>query len=112
MNRPRHGLASAGIASALRAHLVMAGMATSAAVPLLLLVAVLPRGLVLPTLSVLLLAAAGILALIAWGTEIGRRSEKITLWDLCGACAFIGFAAAILSKPENILIAFAPAVGG
>jgi len=112
MNRPRHGLASARTASTVRTHLVMAAMVASAAIPLLLLAAVLPRGLVLPTLSVVLLTAAAILALIAWRTGAMRRSEKITLWDLCGACAFIGFAAAILSKPENILTAFAPAIGG
>ena len=111
-SRPRQGFAYAGIASALRPHAAMAAMAALAAVPLLLLAAVVPLGLVLPVLSVVFLTAAALLALIAWRRHTKRNSERITVWDVCGACAFVGFAAAILSKPENILTAFAPVAGG
>jgi hypothetical protein len=111
-SRPRLGLAYAGIASALRPHAAMGGVAALAATPLLLLSAVVPLGLILPVLSLVFLAVAAVLALVAWRRQAQRASDKITVWDLCGACAFIGFAAAILSKPENILTAFAPVTGG
>jgi hypothetical protein len=59
--------------------------------------------LVLPTLSLMSLASAGLLALAAWWMSSDRNCPHINLWDLSGACAFIGFAAGMLSEPEHIL---------
>ena len=111
-SRPRQGFAYAGLAGAMWPHLTTAGMVASAVLPLLLIAAVAPAGLVLPIASVAFLAVAAVLALVAWRVRTKRHADKLTIWDVCGACAFIGFAAAILSKPENVLIAFTPALGG
>jgi 4-hydroxybenzoate polyprenyltransferase len=111
-SRPRHGVAYAGLVSALWSHAAMAATAAAGAVSLILLASWAPQGLVLPILSVTLLAAAGLLALIAWRIDSNRNSENVTVWDVCGACGFVGFAAAILSQPENVLTAFAPVTGG
>lgn len=110
-SRPRHGSAYGALAASVRPHAMVAGMVASVAVPSFAIAVMVPRNLVLPTLSLALLAGAAVLALIAWRAGVKRHAEKVTLWDVCGACAFIGFATAILSKPENILTAFAP-VGG
>jgi len=58
------------------------------------------------------LILAGFLALIAWWIRSDRNSNRLSVWDLSGACAFIGFAAGILSRPENVLAAFGLAAGG
>ena len=85
-------------------------MAAAGALPLFLIAYLVPPGAVLPVLSRVYLATAGVLALIAWSIRSKRNSNKITLWDLSGACAFLGCAAGILSTPEDVLTAFA--VGG
>ena len=56
------------------------------------------------------LTTAGLLALIACSIRSDRNSDKVTLWDLSGACIFLGCAAGILSTPEDVLTAFS--VGG
>jgi hypothetical protein len=87
-------------------------MAIVAALPLLVAASLVPLPLVLPVLSITFLAAATLLALLARCSGSDRKSDKVTVWDVCGACAFIGLAAAILSEPENVITAFAPFVGG
>jgi 4-hydroxybenzoate polyprenyltransferase len=62
----------------------------------------LPAPLVLPTFSLLLLAAAGSTALLAWLGRAERRSERVTFWDVAGALAFIGFAAGMLCDPVQL----------
>jgi hypothetical protein len=63
-------------------------------------------------LSIALLTAAGVLALIAWCIRSHGNSNKMTVWDLSGASAFVGFAAGILSSPEDVIATFAVAAGG
>jgi hypothetical protein len=58
---------------------------------------------VLPLMSVLALACAAIVALAAWCTSSDRDSKGISLWDLSGAYAFVGFAAGMLSDPEQLI---------
>ena len=70
------------------------------AVPSLLLF---NTSLVLPSLSVFALASAAIVALLAWGVKSKRHSAHITLWDLSGVYAFVGFAAGMLSEPQHVL---------
>ncbi|MPZ37481.1 MAG: hypothetical protein GEU95_05360 [Rhizobiales bacterium] len=78
-------------------------MAAIAAAPLLLLATVLPRPLVLPTLCLVAIAAAGVVSLIAWRNGAPRQAQHVTAWDIAGALAFIGFAAGMLSSPENVI---------
>lgn len=85
---------------------VLAGLAAAAAAPLLLLASLVPPPLVLPALSLLALVCAGLLSLVAWWRRAPRRADSITLWDLAGAAALIGFAAGMLTGPEQILYFF------
>ena len=107
-SRSRQGLAYASITGVLCTN---AGMAAGGTFPLILIASLAPPGIVLPVLSIVYLAAAGVLTLIAWGVRSKRNSNKVTLWDLSGACAFLGFAAGIFSNPEDVMTAFAVAGG-
>ena len=112
MNCSRRRLAHAGIATALGPYAAIAGIAAVEALPLMLVAYLVPPALLLPVLSIAFLTAAGALALIAWCIGSDRNANKMTVWDLAGACTFIGFAAGILSTPENVLAAFAVTAGG
>jgi hypothetical protein len=107
-SRSRQGWAYASITGALCAN---AGMAAGTIFPLTLIVSLAPPAAVLPVLSAAYLAAAGVLALIAWSVRSRRTSDRLTLWDLAGACAFMGFAAGIFSNPEDVMTALAVARG-
>jgi len=82
------------------AWFVLAALMGSAFVPLAWL---LPASLVLPAYSVVAIAAAALLALVAWLTRSPRRVGHVTTWDLAGGCAFGGIAAAMLSRSEQVL---------
>jgi hypothetical protein len=105
-------LAHAGIATALRPHVAIAGIAVAEALPLILVAYLVPPALVLPVLSIAFLTTGGVLALIAWCIRRDPNANQMTVWDLACACTFIGFAAGILAKPENVLAAFAVTVSG
>lgn len=87
----------------LQPHIKLAAMAATAALPLLLLSSLLPRPLVLPVLSLIAIAGAAILSFVAWRRGAVRHSPQVTAWDVAGAFAFIGFAAAMLSDPEQVI---------
>ena len=87
----------------LQVHIKLAAMFTVAAAPLLLLTAVLPRSLVLPTLCLIATAGAGIAALFAWRHGCVRSAQHVTAWDVAGALAFIACAAAILGDPQQVI---------
>jgi hypothetical protein len=110
MNRSGQGLA--GIGTALRPHIALAAITVIAAVPIILLSYVVPPKLVLPAMSIIFLIAASILALLARCFCSDPNAKQITAWDLSGACAFIGFAAGILSTPADVLAAFGLSTGG
>ncbi len=78
-------------------------MAAAAALPLLLLATLLPRPLVLPTLCLIAIAGAGVASFVAWRRNTATESRNVTAWDVAGALAFIGCAAAIMSNPEQML---------
>jgi hypothetical protein len=82
------------------AWFVLVALMGSAFVPLVYL---LPSQFVLPAYSVVAVAAAAVLALVAWLTRAPRRAGHVTTWDLAGGCAFGGIAAAMLSRPEQVL---------
>jgi hypothetical protein len=68
---------------------------------LLLLLARPPR--VLPLISVISLTCAAVAALAAWWRSSERNGARFNLWDLSGAYAFTGFAAAMLSEPQQVI---------
>jgi hypothetical protein len=80
----------------------LAAMAAAAALPLLLLASLLPRPLVLPTLCLIAVAGAGIASFVAWRRNTATDSRNVTAWDVAGALAFVGCAAAIMSNPEQM----------
>jgi hypothetical protein len=86
----------------LHTQMKLAAMAATAALPLWLLAALLPRPLVLPTLCLIAIAGAGIVSFVAWQRGTVRDSQRVTAWDAAGALAFIACAAAILSNPEQV----------
>jgi hypothetical protein len=87
----------------LRLHVWLAAIAATAALPLLILSSLLPRPLVLPVLALIAIAGAATVSLIAWERGSVRHSPTVTAWDIAGALAFIGFAAAMLSDPEQVI---------
>jgi hypothetical protein len=86
-----------------RPQATLAAMTLLAAAPIVLVAVFVPRPLVLPVVSLVALAAAGLAALLAWLIRAKQRTNTITTWDVAGACALIGCAAAMLSDPENVL---------
>ena len=78
---------------------------------LLLAVTIPPTGFLLPTriplllpsMSLVALAISVIVALAAWCLSSDRHGAGLTLWDVSGAYAFIGFAAGMLSDPQQVL---------
>lgn len=70
-------------------------------VPIGVLAWLLPPALVLPASSLVLLFSAAVIAFAAWLARVETSAPRITLWDLAGAFAFIGFAAGGLSDPSH-----------
>jgi hypothetical protein len=58
---------------------------------------------VLPLISVIALASAAITVFAAWCMSSDRNDKGISLWDVAGAYAFIGFAAGMLSDPQQVI---------
>ena len=75
----------------------------AAIAPFALLYLLVPVGLVLPIYSILALSAAGMAALAASVSRRMSGSSHSGLWETAGALAFVGFAAGMLSEPENVL---------
>jgi uncharacterized protein (DUF1501 family) len=89
--------------AALNPAILLIALAVAAAVPVLLLASFVPHPLLLPMLSLAAIGCAAALALVAYWRRAPRHVETITLWDLAGAAALIGFAAGMLTGPEQIL---------
>jgi 4-hydroxybenzoate polyprenyltransferase len=84
------------------ADLAILGIAVLA----LTLIWLMPAPLRLPALSLASVTIAGALALVAWWMHAKRRTERVNLWDVAGAFAFIGFAAGMISQPEYVVQLF------
>jgi hypothetical protein len=82
----------------------LAAVTAAAAAPLL--ASQLPPAQVLPALSLAALACAGLAALVAWWLGALRQGGHVMLWDVAGVFAFIGFAAAMFSDPEQVMHLF------
>ena len=61
----------------------------------------LPSQLVLPTVCLAALAAAGAVALFAWRGR-ARDHRHPNYWDVAGALTFVGLCAAMLSEPDQV----------
>lgn len=84
-------------------HSELAAMFAIAVLPLLLLWSLLPRPLVLPVFCLVSIAGAAVTLAVAWRRRTARHSSQINAWDVAGALAFIGFAAGMLSNPEQVI---------
>jgi hypothetical protein len=104
--RPAHARAQRFGRDVLKPQTVLAGLTAAAAAPILLLALMLPPALVLPVLSLAALAVAGHVAIAAWWRGARRDGDRVTLWDIAGATAFIGFAAGMLSDPDHVVQLF------
>lgn len=62
-----------------------------------------PSPLVLPSLSVLAAAIAGLIATLAWAEPRRRRADRVTYWDLAGVLALVSAFAALLSDPSQVI---------
>ena len=79
-----------------------AAMVGTAAIPLYLLTSLVPRELVLPVLCLIAIAGTALVSLLAWRRGVRRDSQRVTLWDVAGALAFVACASAILSNPQQL----------
>jgi hypothetical protein len=89
-----------------RPRIALAVLPILAAVPIALSLALVPRTAALPFVSLSAFALAALVALVAWTCNMRRHGDRVTLWDVSGALAFIGCAAAMLSGPDNVLQLF------
>ena len=71
--------------------------------PAFLMIRLLEPGFVLPAFSILLFSDAAIAAILAQSIHVHRNSENVTLWDIAGAFTMMGCAAAIFSKPDQVV---------
>src|ERR1700748_1414362 len=79
---------------------VLALLSVLIAAPAFLMIRVLEPGLVLPALSILLFGEAAIAAIVARSIHVHRNSDNLTVWNIAGAFAMMGCAAAIFSEPD------------
>ncbi len=108
--RTLRGSAHKDLPRFLKRHAMQAALIALAAASVVLLASFAPRLLILPVLSLAAVTVAGLAALLAWVFRAPWHGDNITIWDISGAFAFIGFAAAMLSKPEHVLDLFGRAV--
>ena len=96
---PRHP----GLPTSTRLPMLLTKMSVIVALPLMALVMFVPAPLVLPIFGITAIGIAAVSALIAWWRADDRNAPNVTWWDIAGAFAFIGFAAVLLSQPEDVL---------
>jgi hypothetical protein len=82
-------------------HVNSAVLLSAIVVPLIGFLLFVRVPLVLPSISAVALASAATIALAAWCMSADRNSPGISLWDVSGAFAFIGFACGMLSDPQQ-----------
>jgi predicted MFS family arabinose efflux permease len=92
------------IRALLQPHICLAAMTIVSALPLAILSSMLPRQLVLPVLCLAAVAGATLASFVAWQRRTIRDPRHIGAWDVAGALSFIGFAAAMLSEPEHVIL--------
>ncbi len=86
-----------------RMNVTSAIILAASVIPLLALLIFVRTPLVLPSLSIVALASAGVISLTAWWMKADRDRPGISLWDVSGAYAFVGFAVGMLSDPQQVV---------
>lgn len=92
------------VASAVHAewpHMISAFLLLAVTVPPACFLLLARTYLLRPSMSLIALAISAIVA--AWSLLSDRHGAGVTLWDVSGAYAFIGFAAGMLSDPQQVL---------
>jgi len=102
-SRQRLRRATPAIAQTSRSYLTSAILLSAVTIPLTGVLLLTRTPLLLESMSLIALAFSAIAALAAWGLSSDRHGVGVTLWDVSGAYAFIGFAAAMLSDPQQVL---------
>lgn len=102
-----HDLAHGNLLKYLKPHVAVAVLTGLVVAPI---VSFVPGAVVLPVIALVAMAISGLVALAAWTCGAKRGGDNNTAWDVAGALAFIGCAAGMLSKPENVLRLFDVAV--
>lgn len=82
---------------------MLATLFFASALPSIALLLFVKTQFVLPLLSLTSLGSAGLFALVAWQAPLNPKCTGITLWDTSATYAFIGFAAGMLSEPEQVI---------
>lgn len=77
-------------------------VAACTALPLVVVVAHVPSGLVLPGVALLAFSLAAVIAAGGWLLRAERGGDNVTIFDLAGACAFVGVAASAFSEPNQV----------
>lgn len=80
--------------------------AAIAALPIVLIVAYVPREFLLPAVAALAFATAALTAAFGWVMRADNRIGTPTIWDFSGACALVGVAAGIFSEPLQVALFF------
>ena len=101
--KQRSRFAVASTAPAEWPHMTAAALLSAIAVPLIGLLIFVRTPLLLPLISVTALGGAVAIAFVAWCMSADRHSHGISLWDVSGAYAFVGFAAGMLSDPQQVV---------
>ena len=73
------------------------------AAPAFLMIRLLEPGFVPPAFSILLFSDAAIAAIVARSIHVHINSDNLTVWDIAGAYTMMGCAAAIFSKPDQVV---------
>jgi hypothetical protein len=86
-----------------RSHLISAILLLAVTIPPIGFTLLTRTPLLLETMSLIALAFSALVALAAWCLSSDRNGVGITLWDVSGAFAFIGFTAGMLGDPQHVL---------
>ena len=84
-------------------EIALAMLFLAAIIPTIAFLLFVKTPLILPSLSLISLLIAGLVAAAAWMMRARRERQGITLWDVSGAYAFVGFAAGMLSEPMQVV---------
>jgi hypothetical protein len=104
--KSEHGSAYEFIVHSPRQHPDLAVLIAAAVAPGLVLVWLVPLPLVLPVLSVVSFAVAGVAALFAHYSGVDRRARGVTAWDVAGVFTLMWICAGLLSGPKRVLQLF------
>jgi hypothetical protein len=103
ITKPAKNLAGGTSPPAIGPQVAFAGAVVIALTPLALSGSVVPHDLVLPATCTLFLVLAALVAICAWRTRCVAAAERVTYWDVAGALTLIGFWAAAMIDPDQMV---------